>query len=295
LIEGGSLVLSPEFGRAKGWIDALGLGPREHVAIVGGGGKTSLCFALANELLGAGKRVITTTTTKVWRKEAECAPCVIFCPSGSPSLDRLKAGIREKGHVFVAQRPLDSGKVEGISPETADALFQDLEIDYVIAEADGAAGRPVKTPAAHEPVIASSATLVIAMMGLESMGMPLDPGVVFRPGLFRDVTGLDKGSTLTPAALARVFQSSQGLFKGSPEPARRIAFLNKSDRLRPDQDADDLARRLLCSACAPIERVVIGSLMKSICRVWIRDDRGMDPNLRIRLKTVSSIPESLDP
>jgi probable selenium-dependent hydroxylase accessory protein YqeC len=274
---------------------ALGLGPREHVAIVGGGGKTSLCFALANELLDAGKCVITTTTTKVWRKEADCAPCVIFCPSGSPAFKRLKEGLREKGHVFVAQRPLDSGKVEGISPETADAFFQNLDIDYVIAEADGAAGRPVKTPAAHEPVIASSATLVIAMMGLEAMGMPLDPRVVFRPGLFSDLTGLDEGSTLTPAALARVFQSPKGLFKGTPETARKIAFLNKSDRLRPDQDVDDLARRLLRLPHGPIERVIIGSLMKSTCRVWIRDDRGIDADSRIRLKIASSIPEFLNP
>ncbi len=57
-----------------GLISALGLGPREHIAIVGGGGKTSLCFALAEELLRTGTRVITTTTTKVWHKEANRAP-----------------------------------------------------------------------------------------------------------------------------------------------------------------------------------------------------------------------------
>ncbi len=270
LIEGGSLVLIPEFGRAKGWIGALGLGPREHVAVVGGGGKTSLCFALANELSASGKSVVTTTTTKVWREEAECAPCLVFSSSGSPAPNGLKEGLREKGHVFVAQRPLDSGKVEGISPETADAFFSDLDIDYVIAEGDGAAGRAVKAPAAHEPVIPSSATLVIAMMGLEAVGMSLDPGVVFRLGLFRNLTGLDEGDTLTPTALARVFQSPKGLFQGTPESARRIAFLNKSDLLSPDQDADDLARRLLRLPHAPIERVIIGSLVKNNYRVLIK-------------------------
>ncbi|MFO7601385.1 MAG: selenium cofactor biosynthesis protein YqeC [Candidatus Desulfacyla sp.] len=257
----------------RGLIAALDLKDREHVAIVGGGGKTSLCFAMAEELLAFGKRVVTTTTTKVWQKEADRAPCRVFCPSGTRDFNRLKEGLREKGHAFVAQRPLDTGKVEGISPETADALFRDVDIDYVIGEADGAAGRPVKTPAEQEPVIPASATLVIAMIGLEAMGMPLDPGVVFRLALFKDLTGLDEGNTLIPSALAKVFQSPKGLFKGTPQFARRIAFLNKADLLRQDQDAEDLARRLLRLPCKPIERVVIGSLLKKTYRVLIGDDR----------------------
>jgi len=256
----------------RGLIAALDLKEREHVAIVGGGGKTSLCFALADELLAFGKRVVTTTTTKVWQKEADRAPCRVFCPSGTRDFNRLKEGLREKGHAFVAQRPLDTGKVEGISPETADALFRDVDIDYVIGEADGAAGRPVKTPAEQEPIIPSSATLVIAMIGLEALGMPLAPRVVFRLALFKDLTGLDEGNTLTPSVLAKVFQSPKGFFKGTPEFARRIAFLNKADLLRQDQDAADLARRLLRLAHAPIERVIIGSLLKKTYRVLIGDD-----------------------
>jgi len=266
-MEGGSSVLIREHGRMNRLIVALGLGPREHVAVVGGGGKTSLCFALADELLAAGNRVVTTTTTKIRREEAEMAPCRVFFPSGSRDFIRLKQDLREKGHVCVARRFLNTGKVEGIDRETADALFQDPEIDFLIAEADGAAGRPVKAPAAHEPVIPASATLAIAMTGLEALGMPLHPGLVFRPGRFRDLTGLDEGDTLSPAALAGVFRSPMGLFKGTPDSARRIAFLNKADLLGPDQDVDDLAFRLLRPSPAPIERVIIGSLVKSTYRV----------------------------
>jgi probable selenium-dependent hydroxylase accessory protein YqeC len=264
----------------RGWIAALGLGPREHVAVVGGGGKTSLCFALADELLATGNRVITTTTTKVWRKEAERAPCLVFSPSGSPAPNGLKEGLSQNGHVFVAQRPLDTGKLEGILPQTADAFFQNLDVDYLIAEADGAAGRPVKTPAAHEPVIPSSTTLVIAVMGLEAVGMPLDSGLVFRTELFKELTGLEEGDALTPMALAEVFQSPRGLFKGAPEFARRIAFLNKSDLLRPDQDGDDLARRLLRLPDGRIERVVMGSIVKRICRVFTRQRQGIEIDCR---------------
>ena len=249
-------------GYWMGLISALGLGPREHIAIVGGGGKTSLCFALAEELLQTGRKVITTTTTKVWHKEANRAPCRVFCPSGSPSYEDLKEGLKRDGHVFVAQRLLESGKVEGITRAMADSFFKDLQVDYVIIEADGAAGRPVKAPAAHEPVIPSSATMVIAVIGLEAMGRPLDPEIVFRPGLFREITGLEDGETITPAALASVFQSPNGLFKGAPDAARRIAFLNKLDLLASEEEGRALARLLLQGPHASVERVVMGSLSR---------------------------------
>jgi len=260
----------PQSDMAPLLVSALGLGLREHVAIVGGGGKTSLCFALAEELQRAGRRVITTTTTKVWQTEAERAPGVVFSPFGSPPFTRLKEDLREKGHVFLAQRPLDSGKVEGISRETADAFFHDLKPDYLIVEADGAAGRPVKAPAPHEPVIPSSATLVIAMAGLEAIGMPVNQEVVFRSQLFEEITGLAEGEPITMTALAKVFQSPQGPFKGSPHAARRIVFLNKSDRLRRGLDAVELIRRLVQNPQAPIERVIIGSLLKGIYQTHIR-------------------------
>lgn len=261
-----------ELAGTDGWTEALGLGPREHVAVIGGGGKTTLCFALARGLLGAGKRVIATTTTHVWQKEAERAPCVIFWPPDSLSVNRLKECLDEKGLVFVAEALLDSGKVKGISPERADALFQDLDVDDVIVEADGAAGRPVKAPAAHEPVIPSSATLVIALMGLETLGMPVLPETIFRLDLFTGLSGLDVGDMLTPKAAAPLFQSPRGLFKGTPKRARKVVWLNKSDRLRSDEDVVDLARRLLQSTMPSIERVIVGSLLKGACRVFLRSE-----------------------
>jgi len=246
---------------AMGLIHALGIGPREHIAIVGGGGKTSLCFTLSEELIEIGKRVISSTTTKVLHSEASRAGCVVFCPSGSAFHEDVKEGLKRDGHVFVAQRLLESGKVQGVTRTMADSLFLDLQVDHVIIEADGAAGRPVKAPAAHEPVIPTSATMVIAVIGLEAMGRPLDSEIVFRSGLFREITGLEDGETITPSTLARVFQSPNGLLKGAPDSARKVAFLNKLDLLADDQGAKALALLLLRDPHARVERVLMGSLL----------------------------------
>ncbi len=42
---------------------------RELITLVGAGGKTTLMFALARELLTGHKKIITTTTTKIYPPE----------------------------------------------------------------------------------------------------------------------------------------------------------------------------------------------------------------------------------
>ena len=233
------------------------------MAIVGGGGKTTLMFSLAEELRLKGRRVITSTTTKIWHHEAQRSPCVVFLHANSAWHDIVRDGLESHGHVFVGQGVLESGKVKGISPGFADSLFQEPGVDNLILEADGSAGRPVKAHAEHEPVIPPSATVVIAIMGLEAIGELLEPEVVFRPELFEQITGLRRSERLTPKGLARIFQGPDGLFRGSPEPARRVVFLNKLDLLTGDQEAKELADLVLKTSHLPIDRVVIGSITEA--------------------------------
>ena len=246
----------------KGLRSALALREREHLAFVGGGGKTSLMFALAGELLQVEKRVVTSTTTKVWHREALKSPCVIFTQSDPLWKEKLLEGIQRSGHVFLAHRLLESGKVEGISPTLANELYKDERIDYLVGEADGSAGRPVKAPGDHEPVIPSSVTKVIAILGLEALGKPMGPDVVFRMPLFQRITGLNPGQRLTSAVLSRIILDPRGLFKETPINAKRVVFLNKVDLLPDNRGARELADRILDHGSKQIECVVIGSIMK---------------------------------
>jgi probable selenium-dependent hydroxylase accessory protein YqeC len=248
----------------KDLTSALGLGPREHVALVGGGGKTTLMFALADEFRSKGHRFLTSTTTKVWNRETLNWPNILLDPYDYDSQEELKAALKKNGHAFVGSRVLESGKMEGISPGLADSLYRETGIDYLILEADGAAGRPLKAPAQHEPVIPSSATVVVAIMGLEAVGKPLEEEVVFRPEQFIKITGLNRGEMITPNALARIFQSPEGLFKGAPASARRIAFLNKLDLVADDQEGRALADLLVKGPRPSVDSVVVGSILKSI-------------------------------
>jgi probable selenium-dependent hydroxylase accessory protein YqeC len=244
--------------------NALALEAREHLALVGGGGKTKLMFALAEELCQAKKRVVTTTTTKIWHREAMISPSVAFIQSDSSWRDRLRKEVQRHGYAFLAQSLLESGKVNGISPSLADELYNENAMDYLIVEADGSAGHPVKAPAEHEPVIPSSVTKVVGMLGLEAMGQQVGPEIVFRVEHFRKLTGLITGQRITPSVLSKLFLDPDGLFKGTPVSAKRIAFLNKLDLLKGEGAARDLASSILGDNGRRIDRVVIGSLIRGI-------------------------------
>jgi probable selenium-dependent hydroxylase accessory protein YqeC len=246
---------------------ALALEPREHVALVGGGGKTRLMFALAEELRQAKKRVITSTTTKIWHREASDSTHVGFVQLHPTWRDELREVLKAHGHGFLGHSLLESGKVQGIDPSLADELYEEKGVDYLIVEADGSAGRPVKAPAEHEPVIPDTATKVVGMLGLEALGQELSPEIVFRVDLFCKMAKIGDRERLTASVLSRLFLHPDGLFKGAPTSSKRVAFLNKLD-LRPDeQGARNLSDLILEGRGGRVNRVVIGSLKESIYKI----------------------------
>jgi len=251
----------------KSLIDALALGPREHIAIVGAGGKTTLMLALGDELRRSGKRVIASTTTKVWHREALQCEKVLLVGDDAEWEKIAKEDLSREGSVFVGRSILGTGKVEGIPPSLADEAYGDLQVHHLLIEADGASGHPLKVPAEHEPVIPRSVTMVVAMMGLEVMNARLDEATAFRVEQVRTVTGLDIGEILTPSALSKVFLHPAGLFKGTPEGSRKVVFLNKGDLIKEEARVADLADLLLSDRLKKIERVISGSLKMGVYQI----------------------------
>lgn len=245
--------------RTRSLADALSLGRRAHAALVGAGGKTTLMTVLFEELRDLGMVTVATTTTKVHQDEARRFPCLLLMEEERDPDAAIGRCLKGQGGVFVGRRLLADRKVEGLSPDEADRLFRGGAAACVIVEADGASRMPIKAPARHEPVVPSSATHVIAVMGLEAMDMPLEPQRVFRPEIVASLTGLGAGERLSPEAVGRLFLHPLGLFKGCPEGASRIVFVNKADLAYDHGPARRLASILLSEGAA-IGRVVLGSL-----------------------------------
>ncbi len=187
------------------------------VSFVGAGGKTTFIYTLARQLSGWGAKVLVTTTTKMY------PPPRNFMLLGSGRVPPYK-------HLTVGHEvDPESGKLLGIDPAEIPELMERFRANYVLVEADGAAGHPLKAPEGHEPVIPVCSDLVIGVMGLDALGKPADEETVFRLDAFLRVTGLQRGGLIGPEHLEALAAHPEGLFKGAPEGARKLAFHNKAD------------------------------------------------------------------
>ena len=239
---------------------SLGLKPREMISLVGAGGKTTLMFRLARELFRSGKKVVTTTTTKI----SEPAPGETGFLFVDPDEEELKQFVGrhldQYGHLTVARERIGSGKLKGISSNLADDLWRSYKMDYMIVEADGAAGLPVKAPREGEPVIPFSTTLVVAILGVDGVGAELNERNVFQAERVSKMTGIEMGMMMTDEAMAVLMTHPEGLFKGAPSSSRVVALLNKVDVPNGVEKGRGVAREILGKEHPQIERVVLGQL-----------------------------------
>jgi hypothetical protein len=179
-------------------LEALGLSAGDVVALVGGGGKTALGHRLVREAESLGLRAVFTVTTK------------ILTPDLPP--DQWAAG-----------PPLPDGKLSGLSFAEIEALR--LKYDLLVVEADGSAGRPLKFPAEHEPVIPPSATVVLPVVGASVLGRPLTPEWCHRATLAAEFAG--RGGPITATLVARILWRASA--RGCPAGARVVPLVNQAD------------------------------------------------------------------
>ena len=239
-------------------VAALDIKTGAVVSLVGGGGKTTLMFALARELVAEGHRVITTTTTRIAAPAPGETRLLIVEKEPARLMAALQQHLGQYSHITVASEQPAPGKLVGVTPETVAALAGLPGVGCVIVEADGAAGKPLKAPNRTEPVIPGCSSLVIPVVGIEAAGAPLDGGLVFRPEIAGRLLGLGSGEVISAEAIARLVTHPQGMAKGSPEPARIVPFVNKVDLAGGMALGREVARRILELKHPRIERVVLG-------------------------------------
>lgn len=244
--------------------EGLMLGAGGVISLVGAGGKTTLMFRLARELAAAGEAVLTTTTTNIYTPSPEQSGSLIVSESPGCLLDKLRDGLNSHRHITAAARRLSrQGKLSGFTSDVIQNIWESQIFNWIIVEADGAAGRPLKAPAEYEPVISDCTSLCVGMVGLSVAGQPANPDWVFRHGHFQKLSGLAAGATVTPAAIADVLVHEMGIFKTVPADSMRIAFCNQADSPRNLAAGRQIARLLIQKERCEINRVVIGQALRA--------------------------------
>jgi len=150
-------------------VSAFDLPPPALAALVGGGGKTSLMFALARALPG---RVVTTTTTRIFAAQMKLSPEVLFFTAEKDAFAsftaHLSSALAQFGQCLVVGE-VQGEKARGVPPSLPDQLLARPDVDFVLVEADGSRMRPIKAPAAHEPVIPPATTLAVPVVGVDAL------------------------------------------------------------------------------------------------------------------------------
>lgn len=125
-------------------LEALELGPSSRLALIGGGGKTTLLYQLGREARARGWEVCLSTTTRM----------------AAPAMDEALWAF-----------PAEPGKLRGPGVEALIA-----RPGFVCVEADGSRGLPLKVHAEHEPVVPDGFRVVL-VAGLSALGRPVASAV----------------------------------------------------------------------------------------------------------------------
>ena len=239
--------------------------PHGILSLVGAGGKTSLLFHLAQRLAHSGKRVLTTTTTKIFIPTPEQSYTVLINANPEALLTQASSLLHTTGHITAAAAHMaEGGKLQGFAPEAISRFQKSGQFDWILVEADGAARRSLKAPADHEPVIPADTSVLVAVAGLDLIGEPLSERLVFRSMRAGEIMGLSIGETITELSLARLFAHPLGSFKGAPPGARRFIFLNKADNAERRACGAQVAHLLSRMEFPPAEAVIVGQARDSL-------------------------------
>lgn len=192
------------------------------VSIFGAGGKTSLLFLLAREGAAAGKKILVSTTTKMWIP----TPCqyTVLDLTGHPapaSHKNLPTGI-----TVVGKKLENSEKIRGVGNYDLQKLIP--MYDLVLLETDGAAEKPLKGWKSNEPVIPTFTTHSIGVADISQLHKKFSSANVHRLDIFIDLIQANSNSKLNLDHFVRILSTENGLMKHAI--GQQFIFLNKAEQ-----------------------------------------------------------------
>ena len=208
-------IFAPTPGALQRGFDFLSGGSRV-VSLVGGGGKSTLMYFLAQTCARQGRKVLVTTTTNIFQPHA----------SIHARWEGEILSLWEQGSMAVIGTPIPGkDKFQAPDPELMAWAMERADVTFI--EADGSKHCPLKVPREGEPVILPQCDTVLAVMGLSAIGRPLKEAA-FRVPDVTEFLAVEEDHILTEEDAARILSSGFGGRKGV-EDRKFCVVLNQCD------------------------------------------------------------------
>lgn len=249
---------------------SIDINKKSMISLVGAGGKTTTMFEVAKEMKNLGKKVLVTTTTKIFFPSKNQYDTIII----SEDYDEIISKVKNYSDRFItvvcsgnfstnADENGTPKKLRGIDKSYIDRLYSEDFFDVILVEADGAKGKLVKAPDVFEPVIPLKTTLVVGIIGFRCLGQPIDEEWVHRPKLFAEATKTSVDEKIDCESLVNLITAPVGLFKNAPKNSKCIVLLNTSVDLR--EQAEIVAKlvvekKMSSNGLVKIDDVVVNTI-----------------------------------
>jgi len=172
---------------------------KKHIiSLVGGGGKTTIMYELAQFFAAQGRKTVVMTTTHIWKPKEN---------SLARSVQQMEALWQQGTYAVIGN--LEQGTNKLTAPSAFLLEHTLAASDIVLAEADGAKQMPCKVPADHEPVLLAASDIVIAVVGMDALGKTIGEAC-FRWQLAKHIFASECNFLLDENKLAKLILSEQG-------------------------------------------------------------------------------------
>lgn len=211
----------------------LDLDKKYVISFVGGGGKTSSIYKLAEELTQIGKRVIVTTTTHMQMPKDK----VIL----NNNIFNIKE-ILDEGKFVTVGIKVKNDKIGSISVQGVNDLMEIC--DFLLIEADGAKMLPLKAPASHEPVILNITNMVVGVCGIDALGKRIKE-TCHRSNIVSEILRKSVEDIVEIEDIVSILSSKEGSLKDVNEETMSFrVIINKVDNEKLLKKATEIVRRL---------------------------------------------------
>ncbi len=205
-------------------------------SFIGGGGKTTLIHTLADELKAVGTVIITTTTHI---KKSDVLKNIVI--DETTTLTKVSEELKHNRCICIGKQAED----DKFTIPHLDIRELSSICDYILVEADGSKGLPLKAHLEHEPVVPCDSNATILVVGIDALSNKVKD-ITHRAQHFCDIVSCESTDIVSDTMVASLL---------SFENLHDIVVINKCDSFELTQKAERLSAKI-------DKKCIISSLLK---------------------------------